>query len=227
MTQPFASGIYAIIDGDRLGLSTRTDPRPPIHILRTYAEAAVTGGAVAVQLRLKHLPLGHPTRLTAVQAIRRAVGNQIPVIVDDDESIAIDGHVGLHWGQSDGNPHRRPRLAPGTLFGWSTHALAQVEAARGLPIDYMGFGPIRTTDSKQNPDAITGLTGLLQAVAAADKPVVAIGGLGMDDVPAIRETGAHAMAVIGAWLGGAGQVLPPALAERRMAELGKRWRGEG
>ena len=223
MTPPFATGIYAIVDGERLGLHERTDPRAPIALLRTYAQAAVAGGAVAVQLRLKHLPAGHPVRLTAVTAIRRAIGNQVPLVVDDDLLAAQGGHVGLHWGQTDGVPGHRPPLSPTALFGWSTHTLAQVEAARDFAVDYLGFGPIRPTDGKRDHDATTGLTGLLQAVAAARVPVVAIGGLTLADVADIRSTGAHAMAVIGAWLGPVGQAFPPAMAQRKLAELTEAW----
>ena len=81
--KPLPSGIYAIVDGDRLGLAARTELRPPVNLLRAYAEAAAQAGAIAVQLRLKHLPLGHPTRLTALNAVRRALAGQIPLAMVD------------------------------------------------------------------------------------------------------------------------------------------------
>ncbi len=219
-----SSGIYAILDGDRLGLASWTDPRPPVHLLRTYAEAAAHAGAVAVQLRLKHLPAGHPTRLTALNAIRRALGGQIPVLADDDATAAVGAHVGLHLGQDDGDPRlARPRLDREALLGFSTHTLAQVQAAQALPVDYLGFGPVRPTDGKQTRDAVTGLTALAQATAASRLPVVAIGGLTLADVPQVAQAGARAMAVIGAWLGPLGQPHDVATAQARLAELVAAW----
>ncbi len=218
------SGIYAIVDGDRLGLATRTDKRPPINVIRAYAEAAADAGAVAVQIRLKHLPLGHPTRLTALNAVRRALGGRIPVIADDDLQAALSAHVGLHVGQDDGDPRlARQRLDAGALVGWSTHSLAQVRAAQALPVDYLGFGPVQPTDGKQTRDAVTGFEVLADAVAASRLPIVAIGGLRSEDVARVRRTGAYAMAVIGAWLGPVGRPHDAVTAGAQLAALSAAW----
>lgn len=217
-------GIYAIVDGDRLGLAARTDRRPPVHVVRAYAEAAAEAGAIAVQIRLKHLALGHPTRLTALNAVRRALGGQIAVIADDDLDTAAGAHVGLHLGQDDGDPRvARRRLDAGALLGWSTHTLAQVVAAQDLPVSYLGFGPVHPTAGKRAHATVTGMAGLSQAVAASRLGVVAIGGLALEDVAPVRQAGAHAMAVIGAWLGPPGQPHDVTTARLRMAELVEAW----
>ncbi len=217
-------GIYAIVDGDRLGFATRTDRRPPVNLLRGYAEVAADAGAVAVQIRLKYLPLGHPTRLTVLNAVCRALGTRIPIIVDDDVTAAVDGHVGLHLGQEDGDPRQaRAKLDANALLGWSTHTLAQVIAAQALPVQYLGFGPVRATSGKQAHDPVTGLDALRQAVAASRLPIVAIGGLTLADVPQVHDAGAHAMAVIGAWLGPAGQPHDLATARVHLAECVAAW----
>ncbi len=222
--KPLRSGIYAIVDGDRLGLAARTELRPPVNLLRAYAEAAAQAGAIAVQLRLKHLPLGHPTRLTALNAVRRALAGQIPVIADDDVAAAVAAHVGVHLGQEDGDPRvARAQLDADALLGFSTHTVAQVHAAQAMPVQYLGFGPVRATDGKQAHDGVTGLATLAQAVTASRLPVIAIGGLTLADVPLIRQTGAHGMAVIGAWLGPLGQPHDAATAHARMVELVAAW----
>lgn len=213
-------GIYAIVDGDRLGLAALMSARPPVHVIRAYAQAAADAGAVAVQIRLKHLPLGHPTRLTALNAVRRAVGGRLAVIADDDLAAAVGAHVGLHLGQDDGDPRAARRmLDPEALLGFSTHTLAQVLAAQELPVQYLGFGPIRATDGKQTRDAVTGFAALAQACAASLKPVVAIGGLTRADVGEAMRAGAHAVAVIGAWLGPLGQPHDVATARSHLMDL--------
>jgi thiamine-phosphate pyrophosphorylase len=213
-------GIYAIVDGDRLGLATHEGARPPVNVIRAYAEAAAEAGAVAVQIRLKHLPLGHPTRLTALNAVRRALGGRIAVIADDDLSAATGAHTGLHLGQDDGDPRAARRLLdPDALLGWSTHTLAQVVAAQALPVHYLGFGPVRATDGKQGHAAATGIAGLAQAVTASRLPIVAIGGLTRADVTDVKRAGAHAMAVIGAWLGPAGRPHDVATARAHLQDL--------
>ena len=225
MNTPLKSGIYAIIDGDRLGLAARPDTRPPVQLLRRYAEAAAEAGAVAVQLRLKHVPPGHPLWLTTLNALRRALGGALPVVANDNTAAAVAAHVGLHLGQQDGDPQAaRQQLAAGTLLGRSTHSIAQVLAAQSLSLDYLGFGPLRATATKADHAPPVGLLALAEAAAASALPVVAIGGLAGDDIAAVRAAGAHAMAVIGAWLGPPGDPHPPAVAGERLAQLVAAWR---
>src|SRR5262249_43988502 len=86
-------------------------------------------------------------------------------------------------------------------IGISTHDLAQVRAACDAGADYLGFGPVFATATKENPDPVQGLAGLRAAVAAAAAtgcPVVAIGGITAADVDDIYGTGAHAICAISA-----------------------------
>ena len=92
-------------------------------------------------------------------------------------------------------------------------------------MQYLGFGPVRVTDGKATRDAVTGFDLLGQAVAASLLPIVAIGGLTLADVARVKQTQAHAMAVIGAWLGPAGAPHDPATAGAHLAQLVAAWNG--
>jgi hypothetical protein len=97
---------------------------------------------------------------------------------------------------------RRPRSArPATRappVGVSTHDLDQVRAACDAGADYLGFGPVFATSTKENPDAVQGLEGLRAAVAACSVPIVAIGGIAIAQAQAVYATGAAAICAISA-----------------------------
>ncbi len=220
--QTLRSGLYAILDTDRLGWHEAVLLEQSLGILADYARAAVAGGAIALQLRAKGVPLGHPVRRQAVAALREVCAD-LPIVVNDDALAVLPG-VGMHLGQDDGDlAAARRQVGTQGILGLSTHTLAQVRAAAALDVDYLGFGPIRATTGKLDADATTGLAGLRAAVEVAVLPVVAIGGLELADLAAIHGTGARAAAVIGAWLGPIGWPHRPDQAERALAGLVAEW----
>ncbi|MFV8751099.1 thiamine phosphate synthase [Nannocystaceae bacterium ST9] len=191
------AGLYAILD--------LPHPRglTPIEL----ATAFVEGGAGLIQLRAKRAT--HLERLATLRAIAAIChAGSVPLLVDDDLAAAeagIPGVSGVHLGQTDldelgPDPARRiERLREvGLHVGISTHALGQVDAALGLGPTYLGFGPVFSTTSKRDPDPVVGLEGLTQACARADVPVVAIGGIGPEQLESVMKAGAAAIAVIGA-----------------------------
>ena len=70
-----------------------------------------------------------------------------------------------------------PFVAAERWVGVSTHTLEQVEAADRTSADYIAFGPIFPTTTKQNPDAVVGTELLRRARQITAKPLVAIGGI--------------------------------------------------
>ncbi|MCA9513884.1 MAG: thiamine phosphate synthase, partial [Myxococcales bacterium] len=181
--------------------------------LPAAARAVAEAGVGVMQLRLKELP--DRERLTAHRAVLAALGAlrwRGVLVIDDRADLALVARadapaglrVGLHVGQDD-LPARAARelVGPDVLLGLSTHDLAQVEAARALPVDYLGFGPLFATTTKARHDPTVGLDGLAAACRAArDLPIVAIGGIGLDIVARVREAGAHGVAVASALFGG-------------------------
>lgn len=221
------SGIYAILDIDRVAADD--DDEEQLERLVRYVRDAVTAGAVAVQLRTKNVPAHSLYLPTLLAAAHKAVEGRVPIIMNDHlepiEPFSERAGFGLHVGQDDATPeHVRLRLGDGLLVGLSTHDRAQVERAAGRPVDYIGFGPIRATSSKVGHAAATGMRQLAEVCAATELDVVAIGGLEVGDILAVRQAGARCAAVIGAWLGPDGAPNGPNLARMAMTELVAAWR---
>jgi thiamine-phosphate pyrophosphorylase len=178
------NGFYAIVDAP-------ADAGAAVAL----AGRLLAGGACALQLRAKRTP----TRaLVEIGRALRAVVRGVPFIVNDRIDVALlVGADGVHLGQDDLSLADARRIAPGLLVGVSTHDLEQVRAAAGA--DYLGFGPVFATATKERPDPVQGLDGLAAAVrAAAPAPVVAIGGITVAAAPAVAAAGAAAAAVIAA-----------------------------
>mgnify|MGYP005835370309 CR=1 FL=1 len=162
------------------------------------AAAMLEGGARILQFRHK----GNFTRDVFAQAERiaglcRSAGALY--IVDDRADIAMMLDAGLHVGKDDVPVHIARRLiGPDRILGFSTHSQEQVAAAAGQPVDYLAFGPVYATASKENPDPVAGLEGLRAAKAgAAGRPIVGIGGITRANALETLAAGADSLAVIG------------------------------
>jgi thiamine-phosphate pyrophosphorylase len=158
-----------------------------------------------LQVRVK--PLGAPGGLTAPSSARetwdwcvRALdllaahpALDVPLIVNDRVDVACAlrarGCAGVHLGQDDSPVDAaRALLGDAALIGLSTHDRIQVEAARALPVDYLGFGPIHATRTKGYLEGL-GASGCIAVQRACPLPLFPIGG--------IDGTNAHELAAIG------------------------------
>ena len=159
----------------------------------------VRGGAQLVQVRDKSTPLRELVR-DLRRCVEYAASKGVTLIVNDRcDLVLASGAMGVHLGQDDLPPEAaRAILGRGKIIGWSTHSRAQVANCRDLPVDYIGFGPVYATSSKENPLPVVGLQGLAQACKASPVPVVAIGGIGLEQVRAALQAGAASVAVISA-----------------------------
>jgi len=157
----------------------------------------VRGGATLVQIRDKQTPPAeylHDLR----RCVEFAAGRGVTLIVNDRCDLALAcGAAGVHLGQDDLPPRSARTLLPaGAVIGFSTHSLAQVRSASRLPVDYLGFGPVFPTSSKDDASPVVGLSLLEKACRRAAQPVVAIGGIGCHEVAAVLEAGAASAAVV-------------------------------
>jgi thiamine-phosphate pyrophosphorylase len=187
------SGFYAIVGWDGVV------DKPVAHAV-ALAEQLLAGGACALQVRLKKAPLH------LVIDVARAVGElaraaSVPLVVNDRLDVALAvGADAVHLGQDD-LPIAAARVAAaGRLaIGLSTHSPAQAEAGARAGADYLGFGPVFATRTKENPDPVQGVDALAEAVRRAGSvPVVAIGGIGLDTVHSVARAGAAAACVVAA-----------------------------
>jgi thiamine-phosphate pyrophosphorylase len=80
--------------------------------------------------------------------------------------------------------------------GVSTHNLEQFREASGTSADYIAVGPIFQTASKENPDPVVGLALLREVRRLSEKPIVAIGGITLDNAAEAYRSGADSVAVI-------------------------------
>jgi thiamine-phosphate pyrophosphorylase len=186
-------GFYAVLNHD--------DDRPDLLALaERLCEALIAGGASVLQVRGKHLPRARLREL-ALAARRWTRAGGLPLVVNDHLDLALEVEAdAVHLGQDDLDlGAARARAGDRLRIGISTHTPEQARQAAAAGADYLGFGPVFATRTKANPDAVQGLAGLSRAVAlAAPVPVVAIGGIGLDDVAAVRAAGAASACVIAA-----------------------------
>lgn len=199
------AGIYPLADDD---------PRRR-HDIRTVVESALAGGATCLQLRLKHT-LDREALGLCRWAIDQAHKWGALLIVNDRLDLADLARAdGVHLGQDDLAPERiPPELRRRLLVGLSTHTQEQVNESRERPADYIAFGPVFATASKDSQYEARGIDALAQAVERAGRPVVAIGGIAERNLCQVRMAGARAAAVISA----IANADDPAEATRRLIE---------
>ena len=161
------------------------------------AEALFAGGARLVQVRNKKA--GAREFLSQVERILLFAPSDGRVVVNDRVDVALlAGAAGVHLGQTDLPPAAARRiLGPGRIIGFSTHNLEQAVEADNLPVDYIAVGPVFATSTKDNPDPVVGVEKLAIICLAVKKPVVAIGGITLDNAKAALSAGAASVAVIG------------------------------
>src|SRR5581483_9092170 len=160
--------LYAIVDVSCFALPLRTSDS-----IVDYAKDLAAGGATLIQYRNK---VGTTREmLSHAREIRRALDQNVRLIMNDRADICIAaGFQGVHVGQDDLSPEgARAVIGASELLGVSTHNLDQLHEADSGPADYIAFGPVFTTSSKRNPDAVVGLEGIRAARAATKKPLVA------------------------------------------------------
>lgn len=172
------------------------------HTTEQTLELAIRGGVTAVQLRSKTISDEEFSRLA--QKMKSITDTRrIPLIINDRIEVAkAIGACGLHLGPADLNPRRaRDILGEGITLGFSVPSLPGTEIATTLPVDYWGVGPVFPTETKGDAAPPMGLSGLRQVCEVSNRPVVAIGGIGVDNVGPVLKAGASGVAVLSAICG--------------------------
>lgn len=183
-------GLHVLVDDDP---RWRRDPVE-------QAAAACRGGAPVIQLRAKHASDRRTLEWArAIRTLTRSAGARFVVNDRFDLALACEADA-VHLGQDDLPPSALPDWVRQRIaIGRSTHTPDQLAAARTEPVDYVAFGPVFGTRSKDSPFTARGLEAVATAVAlAAPRPLVAIGGIGVDALAALRARGVAGVAVISA-----------------------------
>lgn len=167
------------------------------------AEAYLKGGGRWVQLRMKE------TSAETIIAHGKALlplchRHGARLIVNDDPHIAAAiGADGVHLGQSDMAPDdARQLLGERAIIGCTANTFEQIEKIAQSSADYIGLGPFRYTTTKKNLAPLLGITGytrIMQQMATVGirLPLVAIGGITVEDVPQIMACGVNGLAISG------------------------------
>ena len=178
--------LYAVTDRAWVGRQT----------LPEQVEAALKGGATCVQLREKELDgAAFLEEAKVLAALCRRYG--VPLIINDNVEVALAaGADGVHVGQDDLTVEQVRRLAGDRLIvGVSAHTVEQALAAQAGGADYLGVGAVFATATKSDAHVLPRET-LAEICRAVDIPVVAIGGIGEDNLLQLAGTGVDGAALV-------------------------------
>jgi thiamine-phosphate pyrophosphorylase len=158
----------------------------------------IEGGASLIQLRDK---LSAPREFyrEAAAALQIARDHGARLIINDRVDIALALKAdGVHLGQTDiPVAAARRLLGKEAIIGFSTHNIEQAKLATNLPVNYLAFGPIFPTSTKENPEPVAGLVALSEvATSKGSLPLVAIGGITLENAREVLKAGADTVAVI-------------------------------
>jgi thiamine-phosphate pyrophosphorylase len=177
-----------------------SSPRGSVQVVAS----AIEGGVDIVQMREKAKPRSELVSLGKnLAGICRAAG--VTFIVNDDPFLAAEiGADGVHLGQEDMVKYpvdeARSVLGKDAVIGVSTHSLSEFNEAGAKDVDYIAFGPVFPTGTK---DYYIGVDDVPAALEASKKPVVLIGGIDFSNVDSLIALGARNIAVIRAIAGAA------------------------
>ena len=204
--------LYAVTD--RAWLGARTLPE--------VAEEVLQNGATFLQVREKGMD--HAAFLAEAGELKALAGRyHVPFVVNDSVEVALEcGADGVHVGQSDIQGRDiRALIGPDKILGISANTVETALSAQKAGADYIGVGAVFGTTTKKDAKNLS--VEQLRAICdAVDIPVVAIGGIGAENLLQLRGSGVDGVAVVSAIFA---QPDPGAAAKRLRAlaeELGGR-----
>ncbi len=189
------SSLYPILDASFL-----PSPGPAREDrLRNWMTELIAAGVTLLQYRNKS---GNEAEVLADALVLRAAApvGRCTLILNDYPRLVVEaGLDGVHVGQTDMSPEEaRTLIGREKRIGVSTHNPEQLAAAELSSADYVAIGPVFATATKENPSPVVGLEGVRRARAMTTKPLVAIGGITLENCKAVLDAGADSVAVISA-----------------------------
>lgn len=187
-------------------------PETSLAALAQKIGQVASAGVDWVQIREKDLTAGDLAALTreVLRSTAKAASSKaggVRVLVNDRLDVALsEGAGGVHLGEKSLPVQEAKRLwrssplqNPGAsdfLFGVSCHSLEAAKDAESFGADYIFFGPVFATPSKTAFGAPQGLEGLTQVCRAVSLPVIAIGGITLENATSCIDAGAAGIAAI-------------------------------
>jgi thiamine-phosphate pyrophosphorylase len=188
--------------------------------LRLLTAELLEAGVTLLQYRNKG---GDEAEILADGRVLRAAappGSCVLILNDYPELAGRSGFDGAHVGQEDVTPaDARELVGVEGIVGVSTHNPEQLAAAEVSSADYVATGPVFATSSKLNPDPVVGLEGVRLARRLTKKPLVAIGGITLENCVSVIEAGADSVAVISSLFADASGRPPGKIARDFLAKL--------
>lgn len=175
-----------------------------VHLQRRFshlelAKAALEGGADVVQLRDKEASARELLEI-ALEILPLCRRKQAALIINDraDLAWAADAH-GAHLGADDlPLPLARRFLGPDRIVGSSADNAAEIALRAREGADYVGIGPVFATTSKRDAGPVLGIEALSVLARSSPAPLIAIGGIGLDNLEEVLATGVNGVALLGA-----------------------------
>ena len=167
-------------------------------------QMALEGGCKWIQLRLKDVS-DEEFRQTALEIIPMCKEKEAFLVFDDRVELAIEmGVHGVHLGKDDMNPREaREVMGAEAIIGVTANTADGILPYKTMDVDYVGLGPFRYTTTKEKLSPVIGIDGYRDIVksvreAGVRLPIVAVGGITLEDIPGIMSTGVNGVAVSGA-----------------------------
>lgn len=167
--------------------------------LVTIVDEAIKGGVTMVQLREKTCSTDE--FITLAKQVKQLLTNtNIPLIINDNIEVALAvAAEGLHIGQGDiPYPEARKIMGPKAIIGLSVENNQQAKEANSWDVDYIGISPVFLTSTKIDTAPALGLDGIANIKKLCSHPVVAIGGINMQNIASVISAGANGVAVVSA-----------------------------
>ena len=167
-------------------------------------KGVIAGGCRWVQVRMKD---------ASDEEVSRVIAEIKPLCLETETFLILDDRVelaqtldvgGVHLGHLDMPPLKaRNILGPAAVIGYTANKIEDVMSVKNVDIDYIGIGPYRQTTTKKNLAPILGAEGIGAICREMDRMElefgrVAVGGIEMDDIPVLINSGVHGIAVSGA-----------------------------
>ena len=158
---------------------------------------AIQGGADVIQFRQKKGAIRHKFHEAQLTA-ELCTSENTPLLINDHVDMAMAlKTAGVHLGRAD-FPLQEAReiLGDDYIIGATANSIKDVHKVKDLPIDYIGFGPMYSSYSKEKPGSTQSMDTLREVCSLTPLPIIAISGIQVDRLSELFDSGVHGIAVM-------------------------------